>query len=331
MKCSLRLSLIVPVLLVGHFALSQSDAFLWTSSGGMQDLGVLAGWQDSAGGGINNTGTIVGSLSRTDGDRQDVTSFGWRSGIGMRYLDGLSFTNSLPYAINNRGQVVGTSHNASGQYHAFLWTREGKAKDLGTLGGQTSGALAINNLGQIVGVSQMANGSSHAFLWTQEQGMQDLMTLTHQSCPNCASTAYGINDDGVIVGQLSGNLDAHFTFAYVWKNGYGKSLGDLGGTGLNRGSVALGINYSGQVVGLALTSSGDQHAFLWTEAGGMQDLGTLSGGSASEATGINSLGQVVGWSLVTGLGDTHAFLWNPTTGMQDLGHIRGPDQRCRRD
>ncbi|HTA22621.1 MAG TPA: hypothetical protein VK763_03735 [Terriglobales bacterium] len=324
MKCSLRLSLIVSALLFVPFAFSQSDAFLWTADGGMQDLGVLAGWQGSAGGSINKTGTIVGSLSKTDGGQQDITSFGWKDGIGMHYLDGLSFTNSLPTAINNRGQVVGMSHNASGQYHAFLWTREGKAQDLGTLGGQTSVAFAINNLGQIVGESQIANGNSHAFLWTQEQGMQDLMTLSHESCPNCTTTAYGINDDGVIVGQLSGNQNAHFVFAYVWKNGYGKSLGDLGGTGLNRGSAAFGINNEGQVVGLAVTPSGNQHAFLWTQAGGMQDLGTLPGGSASIATGINNVGQVVGWSYVPGLGITHAFLWNAPTGMQDLGTLGGP-------
>jgi uncharacterized membrane protein len=108
MRHSLRLSLILSTILCAHVALPQTDAFLWTATGGMQDLGVLPGWQDSAGGSINNTGTIVGSLSKTDGDQQDDTSFGWKDSIGMHYLDGLSFTNSLPTAINNRGPVVST-------------------------------------------------------------------------------------------------------------------------------------------------------------------------------------------------------------------------------
>jgi probable HAF family extracellular repeat protein len=179
-------------------------------------------------------------------------------------------------------------------------------------------------MGQVVGSSQVADGTSHAFLWTQEDGMQDLATLTHQSCPGCESFAYGINDEGVIVGQFSGHENAHFSFAFVWKNGNAKSLGDLGGTGDTRGSSALGINKSGQVVGAAYTSSGDLHAFLWSKEGGMQDLGVLPGGMSSEALAINNLGQVSGWSYATSAQIMHAFLWNPGTGMQDLGTLGGP-------
>ena len=58
-------------------------------------------------------------------------------------------------------------------------------------------------------------------------------------------------------------------------------------------SWATGINASGQVAGLAGLPNGDWHAFSWTAAGGMIDLGTL-GATYSYPYGINNLGQVVG-------------------------------------
>ena len=50
-------------------------------------------------------------------------------------------------------------------------------------------------------------------------------------------------------------------------------LGTLGGAS----SGAEAVNDSGQVVGGSQTASGANHAFLWTQAGGMVDLGTLGG------------------------------------------------------
>ena len=93
-------------------------------------------------------------------------------------------------------------------------------------------------------------------------------------------------------------------------------LGTLGG----ESSEATAVNDSGQVVGRAETSSGDVHAFSWTHAGGMVDLGTLVGGKESEATAVNASGQVVGWSY-TSSGNIHAFSWTHAGGMVDLGTL----------
>src|SRR5438094_792354 len=82
-------------------------------------------------------------------------------------------------------------------------------------------------------------------------------------------------------------------------------------------------NASGQVVGESDTAGGSRHAFSWTAAGGMIDLGTL-GGAYSAATAVNDSGQVVGESdPADGNRHRHAFSWTTAGGMVDLGTLLG--------
>jgi probable HAF family extracellular repeat protein len=79
---------------------------------------------------------------------------------------------------------------------------------------------------------------------------------------------------------------------------------------------------NGRAVGWA-TTPGDAkiHAFTWTEAGGMVDLGTL-GGTRAEAGAVDG-DRVVGASFTRGNAEIHAFSWTPTEGMRDLGTLGG--------
>ncbi len=109
------------------------------------------------------------------------------------------------FAINNRGEVVGTSALPGNViHHPFLWTKETGMRDLGVLDGDSVGAgLAINNQGYVVGASITApgpmGGSPRAALWWDGQKF-DLNALVQSNAPLYLLTASSINDLGQIAG-----------------------------------------------------------------------------------------------------------------------------------
>ncbi len=139
-------------------------------------------------------------------------------------------------------------------------------------------------------------------------------TVTDLGALGGATTkAMGINENGQVVGasQIGSSM-----YAFLWDEGTITNLGALGG----QGSWAYDINDSGQVIGGSPLGSGDNHAFLWQQNGGMQDLGTL-GGPSSYAFEINASGQAVGYACCAP--DTylsHAVLWG-SGGIVDLGDL----------
>jgi len=97
----------------------------------------------------------------------------------------------------------------------------------------------------------------------------------------------------------------------------------LGGKLIN---AAAAINDQGQVVGTSsLPGDKANPAFLWTEATGMQNIGTL-GKDKSALPGafgaINNIGQVVGQSCsgYAGTGNCRAFIWQNNV-MTDLNTL----------
>ena len=117
--------------------------------------------------------------------------------------------------------------------------------------------------------------------------------------------ALWINDNGQAVG-ITGDCTNGNARAVLWQHGAVTDLGNLGGTTNN---IPFGVNDQGQVVGGSnLPGDATGHAFLWTEAEGMQDLGTLNGDYASVGNGINNKGQVAGTSYDAS-GNPRAFLW----------------------
>jgi probable HAF family extracellular repeat protein len=156
---------------------------------------------------INDKGQVVGvsggcapygqsifhALLWQDGQPFDLGSLGGHNG-------------TVPFVINNRGEVVGYSDLADEvTTHAFLWTKQDNMQDLGTLPADVfSSASGVNDEGQVVGGSCDASGNCRDFLW-QDGVMSDLNTLV---CPGTSLYLTGngiagpdINDRGEITGE----------------------------------------------------------------------------------------------------------------------------------
>ncbi|MEO9174879.1 MAG: hypothetical protein ABI317_05135, partial [Gaiellales bacterium] len=191
------------------------------------------------------------------------------------------------------------------------------AIDLGVVYGDvSSSANAINDAGELVG-SGSSGSNARAIVWTQGGGMSALQ-------PNgFHPSANAISPNGHIAGGMEPNtVPSHPepNPVYVWQNAADPapvSIGTLGGAYAS----AAGINDSEEVVGFSETTTvNQQHAFVWTPAGGMIDIGTL-GGDTSFATAVNASGVVVGWSMTASNLAEHAFRWTPASGMVDLGAL----------
>jgi probable HAF family extracellular repeat protein len=182
----------------------QQHAFLWTQTGGMQDLTPDV---TSIGGAtavaINSSNQVAGYYF-PNGSRFPI-GFSWTQTGGMQDVGP---SGTVVHAINDSGTIVGQAPNAGGYKHAFSWTQAGGIKDLGTLGGPASTALSINKNGWIVGTSlnSSGNGQLYAFLWTPTGGMQDLQPLA--SLPKTLQPySMQINDYGVIALSSSKGLE----------------------------------------------------------------------------------------------------------------------------
>lgn len=170
---------------------------------------------------------------------------------------------------------------------------------------------------------------------------------------NEPTRAFGINGDGVVVGETAVYSQA---YAFRWSEAAGMVTLDLGtarrindsgviaGYGPQSGTVpratvwiddvpqviaygeARDVNRDGHVVGWNYPASGIYSAFLWPGEGAFQDLGTLLGygyfAGFSQALAVTDDGLVVGWSI-SAAGVPHAFRWTAFGGMDDLGAPAG--------
>lgn len=268
---------------VGYFYIDRTvtHAFLWTKSGGIQDLGTLGG-AISAATGINDAGEVVGYAQTPS----RMTAFSWTLATGMVDLDPSGTGASMAQAINSDGSIaghIGASSETVGR--GVIWKKNGQTIDLGSvLPTDINNSDAVSGLAHVPGFT-----ADHGVFWAQSSGITDLGTLGGEF-----SQAETINDVGHIAGFSSVTVPGT-EHAFYWNPADGmQNLGTLGGAW----SRATSLNRRGQVVGFsATTSNNDGIAFLWTKWGGMRDLNKLISHTPDWrlfiGEGINDAGQIV--------------------------------------
>ncbi len=257
-------------------------------------------------------GTPVGinasnSVALVHGSR----SYFWTECNGLVDLGGFdpAYPQTRAFALSDSGYVVGSVLNAHGFFHPFVWTPGQGLWDADPLEYAEWTAWAVNNAGAVVGGHGIWPGiAGSAYRRTADGVITVLKPLGANG-----GAAYDINGAGIAVGEAAFDRETTYSRPFAWSGNSVRDLGTLGGAD----GVAVRINSLNQVIGSSTTTTGDWHAFIWTERNGIHDLGTL-GGSWSVARAINEMGHVVGTSADAG-GRARAFLWRPESGMVDLG------------
>jgi len=289
----------------GH--IGQSRPVTWDTNGVPTEL-----WSDPLVGGsaadINNNGVVVGRYGSGSGTPLPGPGvpfgrgFVWDSTIGRRDLGLEPVGNTQAVAVNDSGQVVGTSEvltdiNGTNFFvpRAFLWDETGGIQDLGTLGGGSfSFANDVNVLGQVVGYGDTSEGFNRAYVWDATNGIQALGTLSGTR----SNRARAINDSGQIVGFESG------VGGFVWDQESGIQPMGLGNP--------YDINNSGQVVGGG--------GLIWDTTNGTRNLADLIlpnlGWELDFAFSINDAGDIVGVGQLNG--ETRGFLLTPVPEPQTV-------------
>ncbi|HEX6574141.1 MAG TPA: hypothetical protein VF042_04150 [Gemmatimonadaceae bacterium] len=266
-------------------------------------------------------------------------------------LGTLGGSESEATAINDQGQIVGSSYIRTGQLRPFIW-QDGVMSSLGVLPGDGGYSVArdISNTGMVAGYGY-ASGAFKPWMWTSSGGIK-LLPL-----PAGVVTGYveAVNDDGAIVGSF-GEIDV--SHAAIWKNGTItdihprtggsshawtiNSLGDVAGawySGNETNSPAVpfvrrasgdvtwlpcpgvscstgSINSSGDIAGSVTMSDNTTYAFKWTLYGAGPSV--IVGDKQTSAFGLSDNGYMAGQFHFSIWNNDGAALWGTDGTMVEL-------------
>jgi uncharacterized membrane protein len=279
-----------------------------------------AGYTQSGVGTISGDGqTAVGVSSNLTGARD---FFLWTS-VGGRH--DFSTIPAIPPGTSGAGisgdggVVAGANTTGTTTNHTFRYSESGGYQTIGTMPGRPLNLVTgINGDGSVlVGYGQSGTGPNYTaspYRWTVSGGWQNLGTLHPNSTYVVAS---GVSRDGnVVVGTDIGSYATGPLDAFMWTPQGGMARLAPAVNPPFSGSAAMAVSGDG----LTVVGYGDvglhNHAWRWTQAGGMVDLGLPSGALNSALFHTNYDGSVLIGDMDIGPESDVPILWTEQTGFQ---------------
>lgn len=210
---------------------------------------------------VNNQGVIVGF--RITSDRMTHAAQ-WQNGR-MQELPTQANVQWYPSGINAQGEIVGCGMDAANRPHLYHW-RQNYLTDLGT-----GYHISLNNRGQIAGDYRTSDRHLHACLWNGSVRKE----LPAPPGTN-NSRAFGINDQGQIVGSASSPNPQQDTtlgtpIPLLWDKGRALDLNTVRPPHADYTlEEALAINNNGQIVCTARQGKWGRAALLTPTPTGWQ-------------------------------------------------------------
>jgi uncharacterized membrane protein len=248
-------------------------AALWSEQSGLREIPMPAGFYNSEGVAINNSGHVTGIVYDRNFSKHQAFTF------GNNVLALLAGEQSRPYDISDSDEVVGESL-LPGKTNTgpVSWNESTIQSFGGCCGGSAKG---VNQNGEAIGDIYDENGHYQAFLWTASRGLQAI------GPPDRYSSAIAINAQGHVVVQA-------FSDVFLYAGGSLTRL-DLSS---QYPSQPRAINNCDVIVGSFGPFADAERAFIWEKSIGVRDLNIYipsnSGWKLESATSINHRGEIVG-------------------------------------
>lgn len=293
----------------------------------IRDIGTFGG-QPTQGLDIDKHGTVYGRYGSPPSQR----SYKWTESGGFEDLgdiDGFSFQI---LTANDHGLLNGSVFMADGQRGAAWVPGTGFVLIDPDFRGST---LGNNDRGVVAGRRIEPGGGSSAYVWSIKDGLS-IVPVRVENASSIGAGAADVNNFDVVAGQVSFVSDGKIqSRAFIWDEATGTTiippLGpfDVGVTYVSDAGLVVGASHmrrplSGETSRTPLASNPGTipvHAWKWSAAEGLTDLGTL-GGDHSVAWNADRDGDVYGWAS-DAAGVQHAVKWPASGGIVDLGGLGG--------